>query len=74
MDPNDPILSLDNVIVSPHALCWTDECERIMGEKVLAAVQAVANGELPETLVNPEAANNPRQQARLAALKARKGA
>lgn len=74
VNPNDPILTLDNVIVSPHALCWTDECERIMGEKVLAAVQAVANGEIPETLVNPEVANDPRSQARLAALKARKGA
>lgn len=74
VDPNDPILTLDNVIVSPHALCWTDECERIMGEKVLESIQAVANGELPESLVNPDAAKNPQQQARLAALKARKGA
>ena len=33
VDPNDPILKLENVIVTPHALCWTDECERIMGER-----------------------------------------
>ncbi|MCA9876634.1 MAG: hypothetical protein KC442_02595, partial [Thermomicrobiales bacterium] len=65
---------LENVIVSPHGLCWTDECERIMGEKVLESIMAVANGEIPQTLVNPEAANHPQQQARLAALKARKGA
>ena len=25
-DPNDPILKLDNVILAPHALCWTDQC------------------------------------------------
>ena len=25
-DPDEPILNLDNVILSPHALCWTDEC------------------------------------------------
>ena len=43
-------------------------------DEIRRAIQAVANGELPETLVNPEAANNPSQQARLAALKARKGA
>ena len=23
-DPNDPILQLDNVVVTPHALCWTE--------------------------------------------------
>ena len=26
VNPADPILLLDNVIVSPHAICWTDEC------------------------------------------------
>ena len=25
-DPDDPILRLDNVILAPHALCWTDQC------------------------------------------------
>src|SRR6478736_2680414 len=25
-DPSDPILNLDNVILTPHALCWTDQC------------------------------------------------
>jgi phosphoglycerate dehydrogenase-like enzyme len=25
-DPDDPILKLDNVILAPHALCWTDRC------------------------------------------------
>ena len=23
---NDPLLTLDNVIVTPHSICWTDEC------------------------------------------------
>ncbi len=25
-DADDPILKLDNVILAPHALCWTDQC------------------------------------------------
>src|SRR5207249_852848 len=28
ISPTDPLLQLDNVIVAPHALCWTDECFR----------------------------------------------
>ena len=26
VDPANPLLAMDNVIVTPHALCWTDEC------------------------------------------------
>jgi len=29
---NDIILSLDNVIVTPHALCWTDQCFAGIGD------------------------------------------
>ncbi len=65
VDPADPILKLDNVIVTPHGLCWTDECERIMGESVLRSIQEVAAGKTPANVVNPEAAENAGLQARL---------
>jgi D-3-phosphoglycerate dehydrogenase len=65
VDPADPILKLDNVIVTPHGLCWTDECERIMGESVLRSIQEVAAGKMPANVVNPEAAENAGLQARL---------
>jgi phosphoglycerate dehydrogenase-like enzyme len=65
VDPNDPILKLENVIVTPHALCWTDECEQIMGESVLRSIQEVAAGKVPTNVVNREAAENPAMQARL---------
>jgi phosphoglycerate dehydrogenase-like enzyme len=65
VDPDDLILKLENVIVTPHALCWTDECERIMGENVLRSIQEVAAGKVPQNAVNPEAAENPALQAKL---------
>jgi phosphoglycerate dehydrogenase-like enzyme len=74
VDPNDPILRLDNVIVTPHALCWTDECERIMGESVLQAVQEVAAGKVPANVVNREAAQFPAMQAKMQRYAAERGA
>src|SRR5262249_169903 len=31
VDLGDPILTLENVILTPHAVCWTDECFRSNG-------------------------------------------
>ena len=60
VDPTNPILSLDNVIVSPHSLCWTDECYRLIAESCFRAVVAVAEGRRPENIVNPEALRHSR--------------
>jgi D-3-phosphoglycerate dehydrogenase len=58
-------LTLENVIVTPHALCWTDECERIMGESVLRSIQEVAAGKMPTNVVNRDAADTPAMRAKL---------
>lgn len=55
VDPANPLLSLDNVIVSPHSLCWTDECYCLIAESCFRAVVAVAEGRRPENVVNPAA-------------------
>ena len=52
-DQDDPILSLDNVILSPHALCWTDQCMAGNGAADVAAVQATMRGRPPAHVVNP---------------------
>ncbi len=65
VDPNNPILKLENVIVTPHGLCWTDECERIMGESVLRSIQEVATGKVPTNVVNRDAADSPVVQEKL---------
>ncbi len=68
-DPDDPILKLDNVILGPHGLTWTDEAFRRVGEAAISAVLDVAAGRLPPVIVNPAVADSPALATRLAAYK-----
>jgi phosphoglycerate dehydrogenase-like enzyme len=60
---SNPILKLDNVIVTPHALCWTDELFANIARTAIGAVLAVHAGRRPEFLVNPEALSHARVRA-----------
>jgi D-3-phosphoglycerate dehydrogenase len=60
VDPNDPILKLDNVIVSPHALAWTDEWAYITGRSAIGGILEVAHGRPPAHVVNKEVLNSPK--------------
>jgi D-3-phosphoglycerate dehydrogenase len=51
-DPADPILGLDNVILAPHALCWTDQCFAGNGAADVQAVLDVQHGRVPRGVVN----------------------
>ena len=51
---DEPILKLDNVIVTPHALCFTDECFAGNGAADIRAVLSVKRGEAPPGLLNRE--------------------
>ena len=57
---DNPILKLDNVIVTPHALCWTDELFGNIARTAIGAIVAVHAGRRPEFIVNPAALNHPR--------------
>jgi len=63
---DDAILSLDNVILSPHALCWTDQCMAGNGAADVAAVQATMSGRPPAHVVNPDVLESPEFKRRLA--------
>lgn len=56
---DDPILALDNVILTPHAVCWTDECFRGVGRSACAAIADVAEGRPPRNVVNRIALEDP---------------
>ncbi len=51
---SDPLLALDNVIVSPHAICWTDECFQSIGSSACRSLIDVAQGRTPSHVVNRE--------------------
>ena len=64
--PSDnPLLKMDNVIVSPHALAWTDEMFLNQWTQILSQISQIIRGEMPEALVNKEVWEKPDFQARL---------
>jgi D-3-phosphoglycerate dehydrogenase len=65
IDANDPILKLDNVIVTPHAICWTDECFLGNGRSACRSILEVAAGRIPSNVVNRVVLDNPRLQEKL---------
>lgn len=67
--PDNPILKLDNVIVTPHSLCWTDECFRGIASSAIGSILSVARGEVPQNVVNRDVLKRPDFQALLAARK-----
>ena len=69
--PDDPLLSLANVILSPHALGVTDECFLLTGRSVVGSIAAVMHGEPPKFVVNRDVLDGQRLQSRLAALRER---
>ena len=64
--PDDPLLSLENVILAPHAVAWTKEIARDNSLCACRNVLAVSRGEVPQHVVNREAINRPGFQAKLA--------
>jgi len=62
---------LDNVILTPHALGWTDQTWRSMAEINMAAFRAVLAGRAPENVVNKEVLERPGFRAKLKRLSAR---
>jgi D-3-phosphoglycerate dehydrogenase len=54
LPPEHPLMSLPNVILTPHMAGITEESMLRMGQGVLAEVRRVLAGKLPQNLVNPE--------------------
>jgi phosphoglycerate dehydrogenase-like enzyme len=73
-DSNDPIIALDNVILTPHALCWTDQCFAHMGALDIQAVLEYREGRVPTgMIVNRSVLGSQSWLQRIAALRMRLG-
>jgi phosphoglycerate dehydrogenase-like enzyme len=70
-DPSNALFQLDNIIVAPHALGWTEEAAWGIGSGVVQSILAVREGRIPDNIVNREVIDSPRFQEKLAAFRAR---
>jgi D-3-phosphoglycerate dehydrogenase len=53
IEPTSPLLAMENVIITPHALCWTDECFYDIAATALRSITDVSLGVKPTHVVNP---------------------
>ena len=66
---DNPLLKMENVIVSPHFLCHTDELFINMAFEWKEQVEAILRGEIPFKLVNREVWNTSKLQTKLKHLR-----
>ncbi len=70
VEPDSPLLSLDNVIVTSHSIAWTEELFRDMGRIDCEGALSIRSGEAPANVVNKEVLSRPGFLRKLAAYKA----
>ena len=66
VSPSNPLLTLDNIIVSPHAICYTDECLRLLAEGAFIAARTFLHHHVPRHVVSPAVLDQPAMRAWLA--------
>lgn len=62
---DEPLHALDNVILAPHALGWTDEMFATMASVNEAAMRSLMAGDHPDNVVNPEVLSRAGFQSKL---------
>jgi phosphoglycerate dehydrogenase-like enzyme len=70
---DDPIATLDSVLLAPHALAWTDQLYRGNAASAVRSIIAVSRGEEPPNVVNRDALAQPAWLTKVAAYRADKG-
>ena len=57
---------LDNVILAPHSIAWTNELFRDIGKTACSGILDLSLGKRPKGVVNPEVFENPKFNAKWA--------
>jgi len=65
---DNPLLQMENVILAPHSICWTEECFAAMGSLAANSILSVMRGETPFGLLNPEVLESKGFQAKRDAM------
>ncbi|MEO5995770.1 MAG: NAD(P)-dependent oxidoreductase [Chitinophagaceae bacterium] len=55
---DNPLYKMENVILAPHCIAWTHEMFREMGRKACQQVVQVAQGKIPDDVVNTDILDN----------------
>ena len=66
---DDPLLKLDNAIITPHAMGLTDEMVRLCSELCVKAALDVQAGRPPDSVINLEVLKTPKLKAKLEAYR-----
>ncbi len=66
LPPDDPLLALDNVILTPHWLPSTRDAARLTMETMANGMLAAARGRVPDNVVNRDVLDRPGFRAKLA--------
>lgn len=61
-EPDNPLFFMENVIVTPHSLCWTDTFMDGVARCAIRSIVDVLEGRTPEFVVNREALVHARVQ------------
>jgi len=57
--PDDPLLNLDNVVLAPHGIAWTDQCFAEVGAADVRAVLDAMQGREPQGIVDRSVTEHP---------------
>jgi D-3-phosphoglycerate dehydrogenase len=55
LDVKSPLAAMDNVILAPHSLCWTDSFTDAVSGSVMESLIGASRGVVPRNAVNPDA-------------------
>jgi len=64
-----PFAQLDNVLLAPHSIAWTNELFRDIGRTACRSLADLAQGRRPHGIVNPEVFDRPSFQAKWSRLR-----